>query len=35
MITLVFHIDYKCYWDGGLVHVFIIDGCKFTIEDLI
>jgi len=33
MITLVFRLDYKCYWDGFLIHVFLIDGIHITIEE--
>jgi len=33
MFVLVFRLNYKCYWDEGLFHVFLIDGIQFTIED--
>jgi len=26
MVVLMYRYNYKCYWDGGLVHVFLIDG---------
>lgn len=34
MITLVMRLNYKCYWeDGILVHVFIVDGAQLRIGE--
>ena len=33
MIVLVMKLNYKCYWDVVLVHVFLIDGHMVTIEE--
>ncbi len=33
MVVLVFQLNYKCYWDGNLVHVLLIDGGMITIEE--
>ena len=33
MVVLVFRLNYKCYWDGVLVHVFLVDGGMVTIEE--
>jgi hypothetical protein len=31
MIVLVYGKNYKCYWDDGIVHVFLVDGAMLTI----
>jgi len=34
MIVLVMRLNYKCYWDGKLVHILLIDGDMITIKEL-
>lgn len=34
MIVLVMNLNYKCYWDGHLVHVLIVNGHMLTIVEL-
>ena len=34
MVVLVCRPVYKCYWDGGLVHVLIIDGGMLRIREV-
>ena len=34
MLILVMRLNYKCYWeDGILVHVFIVDGAQLRIGE--
>lgn len=34
MIVLVVNLNYKCYWEGGiLVHIFIVNGHMLTIKE--
>ena len=34
MIVLVFRLNYKCLWDGALVHVLLVDGAMLTIREV-
>lgn len=34
MIVLVYRRGYKCYWDGELVHVFLVDGSMLKITEV-
>ena len=34
MIVLVTNLNYKCYWeDGILIHIFIVDGAQLKIGE--
>jgi len=33
MVVLVFSLNYKCIWDGHMVHVLLVDGAMVTIEE--
>ena len=33
MVVLVFSLNYKCIWDGHLVHVLLVDGGLVKIEE--
>jgi len=33
MVVLVFSLNYKCIWDGHMIHVLLIDGGIVTIEE--
>ena len=33
MVVLVFSLNYKCLWDGHMVHVLLVDGDVVTIGE--
>ena len=35
MVVLVMRLNYKCYWDGDLVHVLLVDGGMLRITEVV
>jgi hypothetical protein len=33
MVVLVCRDNYKCCWDGQIVHVLLVDGAMLTIKE--
>jgi len=34
MVVLTYRNNYKCYWDGELVHILLIDGGQLRIREV-